>query len=226
MARDVVLGPGLVYLAIAALFSFLSSQGNGLATERSAGGMLQSIVGQLSWIVVLVATAGIVRGDVSKGFYRAIFVEPVSPAGYYLQRWLVGGLAVALFVPLVGLGLLVTTGFFPFSVPLLVRLLLLYLLLGGLVFLISTVLRSDWLLALLVFILETVLHQLQAGGARLGLVTRVLARGLPPFHLGSATDPSFPNSVQLLHALLYGAAMVLAALAILSFRPMGRGGRA
>jgi len=154
MARDVVLGPGLFYLAIAVLFSYLSGQNDAPRTAAMAADVLRTVVGQFSWMVVLVATAGIVASDVSKGYYRSMFAEPVSPAGYYLQRWVVGGLAVAAFVPVLGLGIFVTVGSFPFSAQLLTRLMILYLLLGGLVFLLSTLLSSDWLIALLLFVLQ------------------------------------------------------------------------
>lgn len=226
MARDVALGPGLVYLVIAALFAFLASQGEGPATAEAARRALQQIVSQFAWIVVLVGTAAIVSGDVSRGFYRALFSEPVSPAGYYLQRWLVGGAAVAAFVPLVGLGLLATTGFFPFQAAVLVRLLLLYLLLGGMVFLLSTVLRADWLIGLLLFILQTVLNEVTKGGTTGHWMTRFLAEVLPPFHLGSLARPGLPAGPELAHALLYGGAMVAAGVVILTARPMGSGGRA
>lgn len=226
MARDVALGPGLAYLAIAALFAFLSSQGEAAATAESARRALQQIVSQFAWIIVLVGTAAMVSGDVSRGFYRAHFSEPVSPAGYYLQRWLVGGAAVAAFVPLVGLGLLVTTGFFPFQAAVLVRLMLLYLLLGGLVFLLSTLLRADWLIGLLLFILQTVLTELTRQGAATGRTVQLLAQVLPPFQLGSPARPGMPAGLELAQALLYGGAMVVAAVAILTVRPMGSGGRA
>lgn len=225
MARDVARGPGLFYLAIAALFSYLAGQSDAPRTAAAAGDALRNVVGQFSWMVVLVATAGMVASDVSKGFYRSMFAEPVTPAGYYLQRWLVGALAVGAFVPLVGAGIFAALGSFPFSPALLTRLMLLYLLLGGLVFLLSTVLRSDWLIALLLFVLQTALQAAQRGGVELGIITRNLARALPPFHLGSITT-TYPSSLELTHALLYGLGLVVTAMVVLTHRPMGSGGRA
>lgn len=226
MARDVALGPGLVYLIIGALFAYLSGQGDAPRTAEIANNVLVTVVGQFSWMVVLIATAGMVASDVGKGYYRSMFAEPVSPAGYYLQRWLVGGLAVALFIPLVGAGIFVTLGHFPFSGPLLTRLVLLYLMLGGLVFLLSTLLRSDWLIALLVFVLQSALQAALRGGANLGVITRGLAEGLPPFHLASATARSYPAPAELAHAGAYGLALVVIAVLVLGHRPMGSGGRA
>ena len=93
-------------------------------------------------------------------------------------------------------------------------------------FLLSTVLRSDWLIALLIYILQTVLQAVMRNGAELGPITRAIAGGLPPFQIGSAAQATYPTPVELAGALLYGLALVVTAVLVLSFRPMGSGGRA
>jgi hypothetical protein len=228
MGRDFALGPGLAYLAIAALFAWISTRRDGPMTPDGALQMQQMVVAQFAWIVVLVATAGMVSTDLSRGFYRGLFTQPVNPALYYLQRWLVGGLAVGAFVPLVGLGLFIASGQFPFSAVLLVRLLLLYAMLGGVAFVFSATLRTDWLIALLVFILQGALHSLQAQGAKLGPVTLALAKGLPPFHLAAigGAGLAYPATGDLIHILLYSAGLVALAVVLLVRRPLGSGGRA
>jgi hypothetical protein len=229
VARDAALGPGVACLAIAALFAFISTRLPNRPTPRSAEEFLAAVIAQFDWIVVLIATAGIVSADLSKGYYRALFSQPLNPGLYYLQRWLVGGVVVASFVPLVGLAIFVTSGVFPFAWPILLRLLLQYLLLGGLTFLLSTLLRADWLIAFLVSILETVLHGLETNGVALGALTRALARVLPPFHVaaqGIRVAPTYPSSADLTHAVLYGIGLVALAVTLLMYRPLGSGGRA
>jgi hypothetical protein len=229
MARDALLGPGVVILALVVLMTFVMTRMSVRAagTTSDAHALLLQIVASFDWIVVLVATAGIVSEDLARGYYRALFSQPVIPALYYLQRWLVGGLVVALYVPLAGFGVLIAHGSFIFSGPLLVRLMLLYLLLGGLTFVISTLLRSDWLIALLVFVLQSALHSLGANGVEVGPMTRGIERALPPFHLGAiGRTVEYPLPVDFAHALLYGAALVAIAVAIVVYRPLGSGGRA
>ena len=106
MARDAALGPGLVALIIVGLMSFIVSRtgmgppGQAIPPER----LLLQTVGGFDWLMVLVTTSGIVSGDLAKGYYRAVFSRPVSPALYYLQRWLVGGVLIGSFFFLAGLG--------------------------------------------------------------------------------------------------------------------------
>lgn len=228
MARDAAVRPGLVCLVIAGLFSFLFSRLPATVTDATARDFLTRTVAQLDWLVVLVATAGMVSWDRASGFYRSLFSQPVHPGLYYLQRWLLGGVAVAALVPLLGLGILLVSGILPYSGPLLARLLLKYLLLGGLTFALSTLLRADWMIAFLVSILQSVLHTLAESGVALGTPTRVLLRLLPPFHLASGTGVplSYPSGPELTYALLYGAGVLALALLLVTLRPLGSGGRA
>lgn len=226
--RDAAVRPGLACLAIAALFAFLLTR----LPESNQPGFEQDFlvrtVGQMDWLVVLIATAGMVSWDRASGYYRSLFSQPVTPGLYYLQRWLLGGVAVAVFVPLVGLGIFVVSGTLPFSGPLLVRLLLKYLLLGGLTFALSTLLRADWMIALLLSILQGVLYTLERSDAPLSGFTRMLVHALPPFQAGSVGlgALAYPSGSELTHAVLYGAGLVAIALVVLAFRPLGSGGRA
>ena len=228
MLRDVAVRPGLACLAVAGLFAFIATRMPGQLTAASARDFLVRTVGQFDWVIVLIATAGLVSWDRASGYYRSLFSQPVSPGFYYLQRWLLGAVGVAAFVPLMGLGILLVTGSFPFSGPLLARLLLKYLLLGGLTLLLSTVLRADWMIAFLVSVLQSVLHGLDKAGAPLSAFSRLLLRALPPFQLGAAEAGAtgYPGGGELTHGLLYGAALLALAVVVLTLRPLGSGGRA
>jgi hypothetical protein len=61
------------------------------------------------------------------------------------------------------------------------------------------------------------------GAAGSGAAT-VLYAVLPPLRLVDISDP-VPTGGALLHVLLYGAGLVLAALFVIRFRPLARGAR-
>jgi len=228
MARDVAVRPGLACLAIAGLFAFIATRMPAAFTPASAHDFLIRTVSQFDWVIVLIATAGLVSWDRASGYYRSLFSQPVSPGAYYLQRWLLGAVGVAAFVPLVGLGILLVTGSFPFSGPLLARLLLKYLLLGGLTLALSTVLRADWMIAFLISVLQSVLYSLDKNGAPLNAFSKLLIHALPPFQIGTSAfgAAGYPTGSELTHGLLYGAGLLVLALAALTLRPLGSGGRA
>ena len=228
MARDLAMGPGLIYLAVALLAAWIVSQtGVTFSGGPGMGGtLLAKIVGQASLPFVLVATGGIVRTDLSEGYYRTLFSKPVSPVAYYLQRWLLGGVAVLVAVGLLVLAVAAGQRTAPvMDWPLLGRMALFYLLLVGLVFLISTLIRRDWIIALLIYILESVLHQISTVGVHFSPFWRGLVAVLPPFHLVTE-GAAAPAGRALLHVLVYGLAMVGLALVVLHRRALGSGGRA
>ena len=235
MARDAAVRPGLAVVAFAVLFAFFATRLPGPLSATFAKDFLTRTIGQTDWLIVLIATTGMVSWDRTSGYYRTLFSHPVDPGLYYLQRWVVAGLAAALVIPLVGLGLLVVSGSFPWSGSLLVRFLIKYLLLGGLTFALSTVVRADWAIAFTVSMLQSILYGLEKAGAPLSAFTKWLAHVLPPFHLGSTATMSpaalgvptsaYPTGAELLHALSYGVGILGVAMAVLRFRPLGSGGR-
>jgi len=229
MARDAAIRPGLACLVIAALFAFVATRVPTQFTEASVRDFLVRTVGQFDWLVVLIATAGMVSWDRASGFYRSLFSQPVNPGLYYLQRWLIGGVAVAAFVPLASLAMFAVSGHLTYSGPLLERLLLKYLLLGGLTFALSTAVRVDWLIAFLIQILQGVLYGLEKAGAPISGFTKALSHALPPLQFtstGFMSPAGYPSSSDLTHVLLYGFGLLAIGFAVLTLRPMGSGGRA
>lgn len=229
MTRDLLLGPGWLLVAIVLVVAFVVSRSPERAYAPSDGARLfAAIVSGFDWLVVLAASGGIVSGDLASGIYRTLFTRPVSPALYYLQRWLLGGALVALFAPLLALALWPVIGLFPWSWGVFVRFLVLYLLLGGLTFALSTVFRRDWPIALLILVLQSALHAITSSAESLGLVTRAALAILPPFNRAQ-TDPrttlATPYFGDLYDALVYGVLLVSIAIVVLSRRPLGSGGR-
>lgn len=228
MVREAAVRPGLAALVFAALFGFFVTRLPGPLTPDLVKDFQTRAIGQVDWLIILIATTGMVSWDRTSGYYRTLFSHPVSPVLYYLQRWVILGLAAALVVPLTGWALLVVSGSFPYSGSLLTRFLIKYLLLGGLTFAFSTAIRADWAFAFTVSIVHSMLYGLERAGAPLTSFTKSVAHALPPFHLGSSGPlglSGYPNGAELLHALLYGAAILGAATAVLLLRPLGSGGR-
>lgn len=227
LARDVARGPGVLFLvvtvALAIIFWRIKQRGGAVPPTET---ILAQTMSQVMLIASLIAVGGIVSTDVHQGFYRAWFTKPMAPWWYYLQRWLLGGLAVMLLPFLYGglLALLLGDGH-GITSDLIGGMALGYLLYGSGVFLGSLLSRWDWLF---VFLIATAQGGL-AGVARMGVELPALAdflhRVLPPFHLidpGAALLTGRP----LIHVLAYGVAMLALALLLLVQRPLGSGGRA
>ncbi|MFZ5624031.1 MAG: hypothetical protein ACOY71_06330 [Gemmatimonadota bacterium] len=228
MVRDFLRGPGVLMLGAIVLASLIVSRlviagpDSGLV---SPDGAMSGILAQLSWPFVLLATGGMVSTDRVQGYYREIFSKPVRPATHYLIRWLVGAVAVGGSMPLIWAGVALGPGRPRFEWSLLINLELTYLLLGGLVFLLSTLFRWDWTPALTMFAVEEALGSALEHGFELPWAARWVAAALPPFHLANVTSP-VPRGMDLVRVLLWGAALVAAAVWVLRVKPMGSGGRA
>lgn len=181
-------------------------------------------------IVVLMAIGGAIGTDLSGGFYRAWFSKPMAPWWYYLQRWILGGVAVLLAPLLLGLVLIVVlqrgSGI---TTDLMITIALGYLLIASACLLLSNFTPRDWLIVFLLGVVERPLAAAMAASRNAGVelpdVLRWTAKILPPFHL---IDPMKPvlHGNELLHVLGYGVAMLVAALVIVQVRPLGSGGRA
>ena len=221
--RDAGRGPGLILLAIVVLVGFILTRLPAQQTFTSED-VIRAIVDQSIFPLVLVVSAGMVSRDLGEGYYRAYFARPVSPPLFYLQRWLVGGALLLLYVPLLGAAVSVRTGDFRVPGWIVGRAALCYLLVGGTVFLLSTLIRRDWAIAALFYILETVLHAVQSQGGRVGWLARAIYTALPPYHVASVDASPTPGDVW--GAVAYGVAIVLAGLAVLRWKALGSGGRA
>jgi hypothetical protein len=101
---------------------------------------------------------------------------------------------------------------------------LLYLLVGGLVFFLSTLTRYDWIAAVLLLFAQSGIATLRSVGLWSTRAWDLTYGALPPFHLVRLQDP-IASRPDLWHAALYGAGLVLAGLAILWWRPLGSGAR-
>ncbi len=220
MARDLVLGPGVPIAGLAGLLTFFLVSAR--IDTNLIGGVQVILVGVLdlaAWLLALLATAGLVSADRAGGYHRTLFAHPVSPPLYYLQRWLFGGALVLAAASLAAAALAMRLQA-PSVWPVIVgRAALVYLLLGGLVFLCSTLVRRDWLAAIAILAAHAVLGVLLSGP-----VARLLDLFFPPIGL-LLPNRELPAGGDLLYVVLYGLALVVAALAVLGWRPLASGGR-
>jgi hypothetical protein len=235
-ARDVARFPGLVYLLLAIGLGYLDWRITlrfGLprgATGVSVEHMLQVQVWNASLTVaVLFAIGGVIGIDLQRGYYRSLFSKPMSPHWYYLQRYLIGAVAL-LLVPFVFgavLAVLLHTGF-GIDGHLLATIALGYLLTGSACFLLGNFRPEAWLFVFLLVVAQNMMANLLQGMTRANIDAPALMvwlhRLLPPFNLIATADAPLSGG-PLWHVVIYGVAMLVAALLLLRFRPLGRGGR-
>jgi hypothetical protein len=181
-------------------------------------------------IAVLFATSVVIGSDIQRGYYRTWFSKPMPIWWFYLQRFLLGAITVLVAPYALGLALKLTlTSGFGIDGHLMATIALGYLMVGSATVLFSIFTQRGWLVVWLLTILQGIFGGLlrAMGNGKLQLPWFViwLHRLLPPFDLVDARTPPL-HGQDLTHVLVYGGAMVLAAFAVLVWRPMGSGGRA
>lgn len=231
-ARDVAAGPLALFVAITigltlALWRFFADSP---AISDNPALFLTSTLAVVQTIAILFATGGVAGVDIQRGFYRAWFSKPITPWLFYLQRWLLGGIAVLLIPVMLGSGLSLLYGNGTgITWALIGSLALAYLLVGGLVLLCSNFMERDWLAVFLITFLQAQLHRMLGLFEQLGQEISPLLvwtdRLLPPFHL-VVPSAGLPSGSELLHVLGYGGGVLAVALLLFRHRPLGSGGRA
>jgi hypothetical protein len=230
-ARDFVAERGAPLLIVATLMSFPIIMGlrgireQGLPETQgvmSATYAVVSLFAEFSLIAVLIGINGVVSNDRVRGYYRFLFAKPVSIPRYYAQAYVVNGLGL-LTTALAVLGAIYALGYPVFPVRVLWTVALVYLSLGGLGFLYSTLARFDWVLMGATWGLAQVLRAVYpAHSSRAGQVLDVI---LPPFHqlrdVGlDLARGDVADSRMLVWLLGWGISGVVLGLLILRRRPL------
>ncbi len=241
--RDFVFERGIPLLVVAALMLFPAVAGvRGMLRASAAGpaehdialGTFTSLIaGMLGFVIVLVATNGIVHSDIRRGYYRFLFAKPVAPWRYYAQSFAVNwlGAMLAALAMLAAFSAL-TTPFFPPG--LFAFLTLYYLALGGLVFFVSVITRLDWLIVAAVWAFAQLLRSMYPVSS--GLFGRGVDLLFPPAHRISGVGDALmragmPGNLQLgdsalllsmLWLVSWGALAFLAGLVLLRRWPLTR----
>ena len=227
LAKTQLAGFAIVAVALALVIARIERS---FPSPASAASIQTGTFSAALTIVVLMAIGGAIGSDLSGGFYRAWFSKPMAPWWYYLQRWLLGGVAVLLAPLLLGLALtLIRHRGSGVTTDLMITIGLGYLLIASACLLLSNVTPRDWLIVFLLGAVERPLAMAVAASRNAGLelpdVLLWTAKILPPFHLIDPMKPVLQGN-ELLHVLGYGVAMLVAALVIVQVRPLGSGGRA
>ena len=173
----------------------------------------------------LVATFGIVARDREGGHQKFLFAKPIRITRFYLQAFAVNGVGLLLTTLIV---LLMTSLAFLRPVPILVPMVTvatMYASVGGLMFLLSTLVRFDLALALLLGLLSFPLREAARHGKWWAVAT---AWVLPPLDkLAAFVDPTphrgSPSAFGAVASLVaYGAAYVAIGVAALKKRSIMR----
>ena len=229
-ARDIARGPLVLFVVVAAGLTFILWRMFGVREMPDPADLLGGLVAGTLLVATLIAAGGVAGNDIKQGYYRAYFSKPIAPWWFYLQRWLLGGVAV-LTIPLwLGVGLALAFGEGTgLSRELFGAVALGYLLIGGAVLLFSTVTARDWLVVFFVYFMQGRLSDARELLNRMGndvpWAVDWLVTVLPPFHLVTPGS-GLPSGGDLVHAVGYGLGLVLVAVAVLHVRPLGSGGRA
>jgi hypothetical protein len=231
-ARDVATGPLALFAVVSAMlvlvaWRVLSKRPDVMSSPEV---FVQGTLTVVQTVAVLFAAGGVAGVDIQRGFYRAWFSKPITPWFFYLQRWLLGGVAVLLIPVMLGVGMTLTFGQgHGLTAGLFGNLALAYLLIGSLILLCGNFLERDWLVAFLIAFAQARLHDTITLFDRMGETVHPAViwtdKLLPPFHL---VDPSTTllTGSDLVHVIGYGGGMLVAALLLLKYRPLGSGGRA
>lgn len=161
----------------------------------------------MAFVGILIATHGIVSRDRERGFQRFLFAKPIRAARYYLQSFLVNGagfLGVGAFL------LACTAAAFARGVPAAGLLAVgagAYAAIGGLTFLVSTLVRFDFAIAGALTLVAVIADELASSlyvGRGWATFWRALTVVLPPVY--AIADA--------LHALVDGHALRAAGIAL------------
>ena len=103
----------------------------------------RAVFGQFAFLGILISVSGIVANDRRHGFFRLLFAKPVSAVRFYLQSFVVAGLGMLT----ISAGLLLLWGYVALPVApwgTMRALAFYYLLVGATAFLMSSLVRWDW----------------------------------------------------------------------------------
>jgi hypothetical protein len=151
--------------------------------------LLVQVIGTTTVFLILIATAGIVGGDLRQGYYRFILSRPLSPVAYYGLAFAASQLSfLAVLFAFTGIFAVLRGPIWPGLRPF-AGWSISFVLLGSLVFVVSRFSRLDWLFGIFALMLgEVVRDRWPPDGSIPGAVLNVL---LPPrVHDWFAADAS------------------------------------
>ena len=190
--------------------------------EASAKRILVMALPQIVFISAFIALNGLISTDRKFGYYRFLFSKPVSIPAYYAQYFAVSlGGFLGVFALLFGVFAIVVRPINP--LPALTFCALVYLSLGGIAFLISSLFRFDWPILAGVSLGSLIVNGMWAQDTGWRMVIR---DALPPLHKLSPALTDLMNfgtvdTKAVAWLLGYSALCFIAGLIVLWRRPIG-----
>ena len=164
--RDYIMERGLPTLIVSALMLFpvaasMYERAPQLPEAQRAllarGALATVLNGPLGFVIVLLAVNGIVSTDRKQGYYRFLCAKPLAIPRYYAQSFAVNavGAIAATAAVIAGFGAVVEPVFPPGALAFVG---VYYVALGGIIFLVSTLTRLDWVVTAAIWALAQLLR--------------------------------------------------------------------
>lgn len=225
--RDFIRERGIALIITATLlgFTFVGPMKAMLGSnidEANANRILLMAMPQIVYISAFIALNGLISTDRKFGYYRFLFSKPVSIPAYYAQYFVVSLAGfIAVFALLFGLFALVVRPVNP--IPGLAYCALVYLSLGGIAFLISSLFRYDWPILAGVYLGAVIVNAFWADRTGWRMVIR---DAVPPLHklsqaLNDLMTAATVDTRAVAWLLGYSALCFIAGLIVLQRRPIG-----
>ena len=185
---------------------------------------IKAALNGFAFLGVLLTSTGVIANDRKHGYYRFLFTKPVSVVRYYFQAWLVSGAGLLVVCALlIAVWNYVAAPVAPWG--LLQAMAIYFVLVGGVAFLMSSLVRFDWVATASVWGLTQVLRSIYE--TRSGVLAWAVNHLLPPTHrlmdVLNALPASDPvDRAGLAWILGYGVVCMVLGLTVVRFRPMGR----
>jgi hypothetical protein len=225
--RDFIREHGAALIIVGLLLGFLfvmpmrAMHGSSI-DYQTAKGVLLAALGQIAPICAFIGLNGLISTDRKLGYYRFLFSKPVSIPAYYAQYFVVSFVGfLAVFVALLGVYAIVVRPVDP--VGALAYCAIVYLSLGGIAFLISTLFRHDWPILAGVFGASLIINAMWVDREGWRMIVRNM---LPPLHKLSPMLTDIMNlgtvdTKSVIWLLGYSALCFVAGLFVLWRRPIG-----
>lgn len=183
--RDYVIERGLPTLLVGAILFLPVLFALARHTEQEVPSLLvlsalAALMPIFGIVAVLLGVNGLIANDRQRGYFRFLFSKPISVTRYYLQLFVINGVATIGVVCVMVL-VLVTLGGSRFPWSVIPYMALFYLCAGGVGFLLSVLTRFDWVALGIIWALAQTLRQLTYQMS--GWYYEALNILLPPAHL-------------------------------------------
>lgn len=185
---------------------------------------VHSALTQFGFLAILIAASGIVANDRRHGYFRLLFAKPIGAVRYYLQAFVIAGVGLMIAaltlhaawamaaLPVAPWGTLRSLGFY-------------YVVVGSTAFLMSSIVRWDWVGTAAVWGGSSILRAIF--GQDHGVIAWAVRNLTAPTHIIDALRDQLyrgeaPATEPFLWALAWSLACVAGGVAVIRYRPMAQ----